>query len=180
MHILWLDYVLVGIIAYSVWTGIRRGLVLIISDVAGLALGWYLATHYATRLGTYMFRFGMAREVYITNILSSASIYVASFLAVSYAGRWLSGRVNLAFPTRFVNLFLGGLLGVAKGCLIVAPLVFPTFYFQYPVMKQSQLLTYLNPKITPYTHKIDIEKLKDYLPDEVYINTLVKAGQDLD
>lgn len=165
---LWLDWVILVVVGLSVWYGIKNGLVNIIADLCGLAGGWWLGTHQARNLGSYLLQMNLVHQRFAANLLASVIIYIGIFMIASYVGKALSKELDVALPLRFANEALGGFLGLARGILILLPLIFPILYFQTSWLEHSVFLKKYNGQLTPLVRKVELPKLKQFLPSEFY------------
>ena len=161
---LWLDWVLLVVIGLSVWSGVKSGLVNIIADLCGLAGGWWLGTHQAQNLGTYLQQLNIVHERFAANLLASGIIYISAFMVATFIGKALSTELDIVLPLRFANEVLGGILGLARGILMMAPLLFPILYFQTSWIEDSVFLKKYNAQLTPIVRKVDLNNLKQFLP----------------
>ena len=166
-HWTWLDWGMTAFLGFCVWHGVQTGLVIVMTDVIGLATAWYLGTHYATWGGHWILQMDMTSQTHTANILASGVIYIVTFLVFNLIGKMLSKELHLAFPLAFLDMLCGGLLGFTKGILILGVVIFPAIYFHSSLMQHSQLLQQLEPRVSPWLHKVSVNKVEQYLPEDV-------------
>ncbi len=122
-----LDIVLLGLLIYWFIMGLRRGLILslcgLIAVLLGLVGGWYLATTQAASLA-------IAWEPFFTRYLTAeaalpatrAILFLAGFVVIQMIWTALCHILDLVAKLpglNLINKMLGGVLGFAKGVLIL-------------------------------------------------------------
>lgn len=104
------------VFALAVWNGWRRGLIVQLCSLAGIAAGLWFASHYAPEAGA---RLGLDGALAVPG--GFAALFVAVMLAVGIAGRLLGGLFRLAgfgLPDRL----LGAAVSAAKYALVLSVL----------------------------------------------------------
>lgn len=144
----WLDWLILAILIWSAWQGLRHGLLIGLANTAGLLIGLLVAYRYYQTLAEYLSVHWQAEELLLPlarplqnlwpstgNLLPAeqlaqvisytilqAGLFLALFIAVSWlinlAGRLLTSVADFALLGPF-NRLGGVLLGFAKGVLIV-------------------------------------------------------------
>lgn len=152
---LFLDIVLLGLLVYWFVMGLRRGLILslcgLLAVLVGLAGGWYLATTQAAPLAlTWESFFAQHLTVEAALPATRAILFLVGFLVIQMVWTALCHILNLVAKLpglHLLNKFLGGLLGLAKGILIllVAQWALADLLAWIPVevADQSRILPYL-------------------------------------
>ncbi|MGB5938940.1 MAG: CvpA family protein [Rhodanobacter sp.] len=136
----WTDYLILGVLALSVFVGLWRGLV---SEVMALAI-WIAAFWVAWMLGPA----AAARLEHVIELPSARIIvgYGLCFVAVLILGallRFVIGKLIESTGLSGTDRLLGMLFGFARGVLLVALLVFLvgfTAFTRDPWWRQSVLL----------------------------------------
>ncbi|MBQ2926274.1 MAG: CvpA family protein [Ruminiclostridium sp.] len=122
-----LDIVLLGLLSYWFIMGLRRGLILSLCGLAavllGLVGGWYLATTQAALLAAEWAPF-FAQYLTPEAALPAtrAILFLAGFVVIQMIWTALCHILNLVAKLpglNLINKILGGVLGFAKGILIL-------------------------------------------------------------
>jgi len=122
-----LDIVLLGLLIYWFIMGLRRGLILSLCGLAavllGLVGGWYLAT---TQAGPLAAEWAPFFAQYLTPEAAlpatRAILFLAGFVVIQMIWTALCHILNLVAKLpglNLINKILGGVLGFAKGILIL-------------------------------------------------------------
>ena len=151
-----LDIVLVGLLVYWFLMGLRKGLILslcgLIAVLLGLVGGWYLATTQAASLAAQWEPF------YVQYLTAEAALpatravlFLGGFVVVQMVWTALCHILDLVSKLpglNFLNKFLGGLLGLVKGILILLvaqwALVDLLGWIPMEVAAQSRILPWLD------------------------------------
>lgn len=122
-----LDIVLVGLLVYWFLMGLRKGLILslcgLIAVLLGLVGGWYLATTQAAPLAAQWESF-FAEYLTAEAALPAtrAILFLGGFVVVQMVWTALCHILDLVAKLpglNFINKFLGGVLGLVMGILIL-------------------------------------------------------------
>jgi len=137
------DVVVVIIISFCLIRGGFRGLIKEFSGIVGVLAGFYGAYAYYPRIARWLA--GWISDQGYCNILAFMIIFCVVFVAVSILGiiiRYILNKVTSGWTDR-----LGGVvLGLVKGCLIVAVLFIALTAFLpkgAPFLQQSRLSPYV-------------------------------------
>ncbi len=115
----WVDFVMLGFLAFFLIYGFTRGFVRQILGIAGIVAGLFLAARYALTLANADFLQGMREN---NPKLTEIAAYLAIFLLISIASGVLIALVWKLFPKRELKAtdsFLGAVLGAVQGVLIL-------------------------------------------------------------
>lgn len=139
------DYLILGITAVGFWLGFRRGLVMELALLAGLALAIFGASYVATLFEVWIGKntdFGGVWLPRFSFLLALAAIYTGAW----FAGKFLSTAVSLMF-LGLLNRIAGGIFGVLKymvfTCIILA-LLSNTLIAQWELIRNSKTATTLS------------------------------------
>lgn len=137
------DVVVVIILCFCLIRGGFRGLIKEISGIVGVLAGFYTAYIYYPQIAQRIS--GWISDQGYCNILAFMVIFGGVFFAISILGiiiRYIMNKVTSGWADR-----IGGvLLGLAKGCLIVAVLFIALTAFLpkgTPILQQSRLSPYV-------------------------------------
>lgn len=121
------DTLAIIVLAISLVYSLFRGLVREIFSLLAYIGGYFLAINY---------RDGFAATIYeqipnktASEIISFALIFIASVVAISVVGKIVQSMVQSAPGLSGLDRFLGGMVGLAKGVLILIILMFPLKMF---------------------------------------------------
>ncbi len=112
----YIDYIILGVLAFFLIKGVRLGLIRQLTAIAGLACGLLLAWKFYPALSKYVASVGIHSTV--SAVISFAVIYIV----VAMVARALGGALNKAAKKLFlggVNRILGGIFGLLEGALVV-------------------------------------------------------------
>ena len=151
-----LDIVLVGLLVYWFLMGLRKGLILslcgLVAVLLGLIGGWYLATTQAVSLAAQWEPFFvqyLTAEVALP--ATRAILFLGGFVVVQMVWTALCHILDLMAKLpglNLINKFLGGVLGLAKGVLILLvaqwALVDLLGWIPLEVAAQSRVLPWLD------------------------------------
>ncbi len=151
-----LDIVLVGLLVYWFLMGLRKGLILslcgLIAVLLGLAGGWYLATTQAAFLAAQW------NDFFVQHLSAEAALpatrailFLGGFVVVQMLWTAICHILDLVAKLpglNFINKFLGGILGLAGGILILLvarwALVDLLGWIPPEVAAESRVLPYLD------------------------------------
>ncbi len=147
----WLDWLIIAIIAFSTFHGLRSGLLTGVAKLAGIFIGLWVAFAYYQPLAHYFSthweieekianQFNTFNE-YMAGSLASGVLDALSFLALLLATAWVVGMAG-GILTRIADLsflgplnHLGGLFfGAARGLIIVLIVLTLLLPFQRPIL----------------------------------------------
>lgn len=110
-----LDWMLAGIAAFSVLRGFLRGAVSQVFGIAGILLGFYVASHYYEQVGAELLRNfpSLAGSGTISFIL----LFLLTWFCISAAGYWI-GKILRHAGLGFLDRLWGGMIGFGKALLL--------------------------------------------------------------
>jgi len=140
MNFNWVDLILLVILGLTVLFGIMKGFVRQIIGILAVIVGLILAVNYYLVVSDFFSQW----------ISSSTLSHFVAFIGIFIAVLCLGGILSFIFskvirgPLKFVNIALGGGLGLLKGLLICGVIVFAmlVFPFKEDALKQSFLAPY--------------------------------------
>lgn len=118
---IWVDYVLIAIIALSALFGLFRGIVREILSLVGWALSFWIALKYSHNLNS-VFDGIIASDGLLYGV-SFVTLLIISLIACAIVNYAISKFVNLS-GIGFIDRGIGAVFGVFRGLLIATVLVF--------------------------------------------------------
>ncbi|NBI13789.1 colicin V synthesis protein [[Haemophilus] felis] len=135
-----IDYIIIGIIVFSVLVSLWRGFVREVLSLASWLIAFFVASHFYPYLATY---FTQIESPYLRNGVAIAALFIATLIVgalVNYLFGQLVDKTGLSGTDRV----LGACFGLLRGVLIVATLLFfmDTFtnFSQTDWWKESKLI----------------------------------------
>jgi membrane protein required for colicin V production len=111
------DWLIVVVVLLNIVTAAIQGFFSEALSMAGLVIGYIVAAWQYPGLSAWFMTF--LKNAWLADILSFLIIFFAILLVFSLAGR-VARRLMKEVGLSGFDRFLGGLLGVVKGCLMVA------------------------------------------------------------
>jgi membrane protein required for colicin V production len=114
----WVDWILVGIVAASVLAGLLRGAVRTVLSLAGLAVGFFVASRESGALALVLGR-------WMSPAFAAALGFVLVFLGIGLAfalAAWLLRKALEALALTWLDRAAGGAVGLLRGVVIVGVL----------------------------------------------------------
>lgn len=137
------DVVVVIILCFCLIRGGFRGLIKEVSSIVGVLAGFYVAYTYYPKLAAWLGKW--ISDAGYSNILAFMVIFCGVFIAVSVLGIIIRYIINKA-SSGWADRMGGVLLGLVKGCLVVAVLFLALTAFLpkgTPILQQSRLSPYV-------------------------------------
>ena len=138
------DIIVLAVVGVLTLLGLWKGLVRQIVGLAGVAAGYVIATKF---YGPLAAKFLTGFRPATGNVISFLTIFIACIIAASIIG-WIAGKFMSTAGLGILNRIGGGILGGAKGCLIVSVVVMMLIAFMPPssgVFKGSRTMKYIQP-----------------------------------
>ncbi|NBI43560.1 colicin V synthesis protein [[Haemophilus] felis] len=139
-----IDYIIIGIIVFSVLVSLWRGFVREVLSLASWLIAFFVASHFYPYLATY---FTQIESPYLRNGAAIAALFIATLIVgalVNYLFGQLVDKTGLSGTDRV----LGACFGLLRGVLIVAALLFfmDTFtnFSQTDWWKESKLIPHFS------------------------------------
>ncbi len=114
----WLDIVIIVVVAFLGFAGLRQGLIRTVFGIAGLIGGIFLAGRYYDELAAFLFPSGAIWG----NIAAYAIIAVATLVVAGVIGWLLAKLVNFA-ALGWLDKLVGLILGIVIGGLLCAAIL---------------------------------------------------------
>lgn len=159
------DSIAAIILIISLIYSMVRGMVREIFALLAYVGGYFAAV-------TYGKQFSSNLESYISNptalqIISFAIIFIATMFAISLTGKGIQKLVHSAPGLSGLDRVFGGVIGAAKGIILLIILLFPLKFFP-DIHKELTKDSYIAPKLIEISEVlgkgVDTEKLVDKLP----------------
>lgn len=138
------DIIVLGVIGVLALRGLWKGLARQAVGLAGVAAGYVIAMRFYRPLAS---KFLTDFRPAMGNVISFFAIFIACIITASIIG-WIAGRLMSTAGLGILNRIGGGILGGAKGCLIVSVAVMMLIAFMPPhssVFKGSGTMKYIQP-----------------------------------
>jgi membrane protein required for colicin V production len=135
------DWLLLGLLAWSTFAALRRGLVRTLFSLGGWTVGPLLASWYSAELATRLLRW--FKPMATAQLVAFLLILVATVMVASLLGSVLHRTVR-AVGLGTMDRLGGGLFGIARGCLIgvSALMAIAAFSPRSETISQSRLTPY--------------------------------------
>lgn len=130
----WLDYILVFIIILNLYSGFRHGFISQVVKMASIFIAIYLAVFWSSVLKGYLVKYLKLDElisvisqngevsVWLTEIMLNIIAFMLLFMLIGLILKIITGRLKILNRIPVIgpiNALSGGLLGAAKGILII-------------------------------------------------------------
>jgi membrane protein required for colicin V production len=136
-----LDIIFLIVLGVTTAYGIWKGMISQVLSIAGIVVGYILASHYYIRLAEQL-KFS---DPTLGKIVSFVIIFIACVLAAAILS-WLMNKLFKLPGLGMINSFLGGLVGFVKGLLLItvaALLLIAVLPQNSPVISKSVTLPYV-------------------------------------
>jgi len=130
MTLNYVDLILAIIMAFSLFQGIRRGLIRTIFDVIGMIVSITIAIKYYGFAAEFITKY-IKIDPFVLNIICFILIWILLFITIDFIGAF----INRTFGHSFfgpINMFGGALFGFLKGLAIVLIAVQTIILFPLP------------------------------------------------
>jgi membrane protein required for colicin V production len=137
------DVIVLAVVGVSTLLGLWKGLVRQVVGLAGVVGGYVLAMKF---YGPLAAKFLAGFRPATGSVISFLAIFIACIIAASIIG-WIADKLMGSAGLGVLNRVGGGILGGAKGCLIVSVAVMMLIAFLPPngVFKGSGTMKYIQP-----------------------------------
>jgi len=138
------DTIVLTVVGVVTLLGLWKGLVRQVVGLGGVAAGYVIAMKF---YGTLSAKFLTGFRLATGYVISFLAIFIACIIAASIIG-WIAGKLLGGAGLGILNRIGGGILGGAKGCLIVSVAVMMLIAFLPPnsgVFKGSGTMKYIQP-----------------------------------
>jgi membrane protein required for colicin V production len=136
-----LDIIFLIVVGVTTAYGIWKGMISQVLSIAGIVVGYILASHYYIIVAEKL----KFTDPTLGKILSFVIIFIACIIAAAILS-WLLNKVFKLPGLGMINSFLGGIVGFAKGLLLVIVatiLLVATLSQGSPIMTTSITLPYV-------------------------------------
>ena len=143
-----LDIAIIALILISVLVGFIRGFTKELMSIAGWVISIYLAFNFYEPAAKYFSQF--VNQEILSNVIGGGAIFVVSLFLFSLIGYLISKAVS-ASGIKGTDRVLGGVLGVARGVLIIGFLIVVASVFNVQnreIWQESQLIDHFEPVAT--------------------------------
>lgn len=122
------DTIIAGILAYHLWTGFKRGLILSIFDLVGAILAVTLAFKTFPAFAPFFTKI-LHLPVFLNFFISFVLIWIVVFSMVQLVGWTLHEIWNRSFLSP-INWFGGAVMGFMRGWILALFIFWPLFSIQ--------------------------------------------------
>ena len=143
-----LDIAIIGLILISVLVGFIRGFTKELMSIVAWVVSIYLAFNFYEPAAKYFSQF--VNQEILSNVIGGGAIFVVSLFLFSLIGYLISKAVS-ASGIKGTDRVLGGVLGVARGVLIIGFLIVVASVFNVQnreIWQESQLIDHFEPVAT--------------------------------
>ncbi|MBW1974852.1 MAG: CvpA family protein [Deltaproteobacteria bacterium] len=153
-----LDLFLIGICLFFFVRGILRGGIFIIFGSAGFLAAFFVSLRYYTNLAIVIH--SMVPQWKHPDIVAFVLLFFLTWFSIGGLGHWLGGLLRSS-GLKFLDRFIGAIIGTAIGVMVSACVVFTLTIFLPP---NSDLLR--TSRLAPYSIWA-VERLYSCVPPEV-------------
>lgn len=175
MSLWWVDILILVVIAYNLFMGLRRGFIRSIVDLTGLYMASILGVQYGQSAVFFLHDLSGVMLPY-PRIMGFLLIWVAVFLSMVGIGLLLDKLFSVSFLGP-INLLGGGLFGGAKGLVFVLPIILPILFFRPTWLDSSVLVQLFKPQLTPIAAKLFSEENMTLFSDKLSESDLIPADK---
>ena len=141
----YIDLIILSILGFNIFQGVRRGLIAIVMDSLSILLSIFLAMNFYLSLSIYLQQH-FEISVKISEALAFIGVWLVFFIGISMLGRLL----NTVFSGSIfgpINLIGGAFAGLIKGLFFIVFISVPIMLFELNVEQKSIILDFLMPYI---------------------------------
>ena len=113
-----LDIILAIPLAYALFRGFRRGLILELAMLVGLVLGIYLGIHFSRAVSTFLTETFHMKGSYMS-VVSFAVVFLLVLMMVFFIGKLMEKTADILL-LGLVNKLLGAFFGLIKMVMILS------------------------------------------------------------
>jgi membrane protein required for colicin V production len=117
-----IDIAILVIVGLGLIQGLFKGFIVSIASLLGLILGYYLSVRFAWYFEDLL-KGSAEQGSMLTHVLAFIICFSLVVVAVHFIGKTVQKMVELT-PLGIINRIMGALLGVLKGLLIVAAIIY--------------------------------------------------------
>lgn len=129
-----IDMGIIGFLLYQCFQGLKRGLIRVIFDLSAIFIGIHFGIRYYTPIAHKITEYGVTYS--FSKGLSFIAIWLTIVAFVSLVSRGVDQIIQPSFVGT-VNRIGGALFGLAKGLVLVMPLILLLILFQRGYWEQS-------------------------------------------
>jgi membrane protein required for colicin V production len=161
-----LDIVIFSVVVYNTIAGLKRGLIRIFFEVLALVSSIFIAIKYYKALLIVIKEF-VSIPAFYGSIFSFGLIWIAVFLFISMISVVIEKVTSLA-ALGFFNRIGGGIFGLAKGIVILLPVLVLLLYVNKSYVTNSILVQPLLPILK--------EQMQKHLPSNLNVDSDLDLG----
>lgn len=154
----YIDLIILSILAFNIFQGIRRGLIAIVMDSLAIIVSVFIAINFFSNLSTYL-QEQFELSVKLSEGLAFVGVWLVFFIGISLLGRLL----NTVFSGSIfgpINWMGGAFVGFIKGLFFIVLIAIPILLFDLNVEQKSVIINFLKPYIEQgIQHYIPVDKL---------------------
>lgn len=155
-----LDYILIGVAAFSILRGLMRGAVSQVFGIVGILGGFYIASHYYENVGAELSR--NVPAIAGASTIAFIVLFVLTWFCIAVAGHWIA-RILRGAGLGFLDRLWGGMIGFGKALILgIAAVAILTFFAaeNSPLLTGSVLVPYVK-ESSRFLFKLAPEKVQD-------------------
>ncbi len=138
-----LDLIVMIFVAYMSFLGLKKGLLLIVIELAGLLMSIFIAVSYYLPVEAFLSRVLGVSPPYGA-MVSFVGVWGLSFFAFYKLGQFFQRQLTQAFFVGPINTIGGGILGAFRGLAMLIPFLLPFSYTNLPLYQDSKVAKPLN------------------------------------
>ncbi len=170
MKINTLDIIMLIPLAWGLFMGFKKGLIIELASLIALIAGIYIAVHFSFLTASYISQYVDISEAYLP-VISFILTFILVVLAVHFVGKIVEKLVKMV-ALGFFNRLGGALFSMFKYAVFVSVILLLVNKFMPGIVsekdKQGSYLYEPVEEIAPFLweklDKIDFKKVKDYMP----------------